>query len=145
MGYACPDGRGIVALDLETGEVRWRTQAQPRGLRTAPCCYGGAVYAAATKAMMAFSADDGRVLWETTATPPYKFGFSFSHPVATEEHIVIGGGSFEYVYVFDRVTGELLWAYKTGGEVHSSPVVYRGKVLIGSIDRHYYCFESAPE
>ena len=37
---------------------------------------------------------------------------------------------------------ELLWKYKTGGPVASSPAVVNGKVYFGSDDYHLYCLDT---
>lgn len=145
VGYACMLDVGLAALDLQSGRVIWTTRVEPAGLMTSPCVFGQGVYAGSMVGFYAFSRADGKLLWQAKQTPPYQFAFRTSHPVATEEHIVVGGGAYEYVYVLSRESGEILWAYKTKSMVHSSPVVYRGKVLIGSTDRHYYCFDSAQD
>jgi outer membrane protein assembly factor BamB len=36
----------------------------------------------------------------------------------------------------------LVWSYQTKAMVHCNPVVVDGRLLIGSQDRHYHCFES---
>ena len=38
--------------------------------------------------------------------------------------------------------GTLLWKYKTGGQVQSSPVFHNGTVIIGSDDGRLYCFDA---
>ena len=38
--------------------------------------------------------------------------------------------------------GKKLWAFKTGGEIKSSPVVVGDRVLIGSYDEHLYCLSA---
>jgi outer membrane protein assembly factor BamB len=42
------------------------------------------------------------------------------------------------VYALKTSTGELLWSYKTGNIVHSSPVLYHDKLVVGSFDGHVY-------
>ena len=38
--------------------------------------------------------------------------------------------------------GKKLWAFKTNGEIKSSPVVVGDRVLIGSYDEHLYCLSA---
>jgi len=143
VGYACPQDEGIVAMDLSDGKVLWKNPIEPYGATTAPCYINDALYVGSSKFMLAISTKNGEILWKTKGKHPHSFRFRFSHPVATEDHIVVGGGAYPYVYIFHRETGELVWTFKTKSEVNSSPVIYKGKVIIGSLDRHYYCFESS--
>jgi len=44
------------------------------------------------------------------------------------------------VNAINASTGTLLWHYKTGGDVHSSPAVANGMVFAGSNDGNLYAF-----
>jgi len=37
----------------------------------------------------------------------------------------------------------LIWKYKTGGGIHSSPTIYNGKLYIGSNDYYIYCLNAS--
>src|SRR5436190_18070299 len=39
------------------------------------------------------------------------------------------------------VSPKLLWTYKTGGPVKSSPSIVNGKLYIGSDDKHLHCVD----
>jgi len=45
------------------------------------------------------------------------------------------------VYCLDADDGSKIWEYATSGSVDSSPVVYDGKIYIGSQDNTIYCFK----
>ena len=47
---------------------------------------------------------------------------------------VIGGG-YRKVYCLDADTGDLIWDFKTEGQVDSSPALYEGKVVVGTQGR----------
>ncbi|MCS7131949.1 MAG: PQQ-binding-like beta-propeller repeat protein, partial [Hadesarchaea archaeon] len=51
-------------------------------------------------------------------------------------------GSYDNrVYALDEDTGKLIWSFKTGGHVYSSPAVANGKVFIGSYDNRVYALD----
>ena len=50
-------------------------------------------------------------------------------------------GSLDYnMYALNDITGALLWQYRTGGPVYSSPSVADGVVYVGSDDSNIYAF-----
>ncbi|MDG2124089.1 MAG: PQQ-binding-like beta-propeller repeat protein, partial [Verrucomicrobiales bacterium] len=83
--------------------------------------YGNAVTAVDLKA--------GKVKWNY-AEQNYPF---FAAP-AVGEDFVIAASRDKRVYRLDRESGDKVWAFKTGGEVDSSPVVVGEVVLFGSSD-----------
>jgi outer membrane protein assembly factor BamB len=46
------------------------------------------------------------------------------------------------VYALDAATGALVWAFRTGNAVNSSPAVANGIVYIGSEDRNFYALNA---
>ena len=51
------------------------------------------------------------------------------------------GSCDNYLYILDIKTGEEKWKFKTGGQVHSSPVVSEGVVYFGSCDNYLYILD----
>ncbi|MGX5914828.1 PQQ-binding-like beta-propeller repeat protein [Aliidiomarina sp. Khilg15.8] len=60
-----------------------------------------------------------------------------SSPVVNDD-LVIFGSSDQHLYALDRESGEVQWAYRTGGEVHSSPAISGDTVYVGSWDGALY-------
>lgn len=44
-----------------------------------------------------------------------------------------------------RRGGEILWTFRTGSHVESSPCIYRDRVYIGAGDDGYYCLRLEPD
>ena len=79
-------------------------------------------------------------------------GFVYTPPVIAD---LSGNGMFEVVfgasdgniYCLSALTGNMLWSYKTGGEIDYSPAVAdlfgngKKEVLVGSFDGIVYCFD----
>jgi outer membrane protein assembly factor BamB len=66
----------------------------------------------------------------------------FSSPATTDKVVVIGGRDNK-VYCIDRLKGDRLWSFPTGGEVDSSPVIAGNRVVIGSKDSNLYVLDLA--
>jgi outer membrane protein assembly factor BamB len=47
-------------------------------------------------------------------------------------------GSGDYIYAINKKNGILIWEYKTGSVVHSTPAFYKGSVIVGSFDGYVY-------
>ena len=47
-----------------------------------------------------------------------------------------------WINALNASDGKKLWAFKTNGEIKSSPVVIGDRVLIGSYDEHLYCLSA---
>jgi len=75
----------------------------------------------------------GEIIWEYTASDsPF-----FSSP-AVGERVVIFGGRDSLVHCIGRDDGQVVWTFKTLGEVDSSPVICGDKVAVGSEDGRLY-------
>lgn len=46
-----------------------------------------------------------------------------------------------YVKALDAISGTLLWSYKTGGKIFSTPAVSKGRLVVGCTDGYIYCFD----
>ena len=69
------------------------------------------------------------------------FGYFSSAAVLPDR--VIFGGRDKRLHCVNRLTGEALWTFGTGGKVDSSPVVAGDKVIVGSDDGRLYLVELA--
>jgi outer membrane protein assembly factor BamB len=77
--------------------------------------------------------DAGKIAWKyTQSDEPF-----FSSPAVGEE-VVIFGGRDGLVHCVGRDDGQVVWTFKTLGEVDSSPVICGDKVVVGSEDGRLY-------
>lgn len=49
------------------------------------------------------------------------------------------------VKAVDAKNGNLIWSYKTGGKIFSTPAISNGKLVIGCTDGYIYCLDSKGE
>ncbi|MEQ6902685.1 PQQ-binding-like beta-propeller repeat protein [Nocardioides sp. YIM 152588] len=139
------------ALDPDTGEVVWVTQAGPGGtaggLQWGSAVDGRRVYTANANSNAAewilpdgsstsdgvwsgLDASTGLVLWQTA--PPS--GGGASGPVTTANGVVFGCAldADGHMYALDAATGEVLWSFASGGSCLSGAAISHGTVFWGS-------------
>jgi outer membrane protein assembly factor BamB len=60
-----------------------------------------------------------------------------------EEGVVFFGSKDDLVYALDAQGGEkVLWQFKTGGDVLSSPRIVDGTLYVGSNDKNFYAIDA---
>jgi outer membrane protein assembly factor BamB len=129
----------LVALDAETGRIRWRRRIGPS--ETSPLVAGGLVYVGDWNGKIyAFAARTGRLRWTFASGGAVKGGPSFANG-----RIYVG--SYDgHVYALGAWSGRLLWRAaaqaRLGGRgtFYSSPAIAYGRVYIGSTDGKVYSF-----
>jgi len=128
-----------VALNAETGKVRWRVRMAPT--ESSPVLGGGLVYVGDWSGKVyALNARNGRVAWT------YQTGDKVKDGLAYAGGRVYFGSYDSHVYALNARTGKLVW--KAGaqqrlgarGTFYSTPAVAYGRVYIGSTDGKVYSF-----
>ena len=131
-----PDGGEIVALDAQTGKVRWRRAIDKS--ESSPVVAHGTVY---------FGDTNGRVYALDAATGAERWSYDTGAPVKASPSLGDGrlfvGNYAGTFYALDAATGKLLWQSGGHGNFYSSPSVSNGRVYVGSLDNRVYAF-SAP-
>lgn len=139
------------AVNPDTGQVAWVTQAGPGGVA------GGLQWGSATDGTRVYTANansqakpwelpdgsvtnagvwsgldaaTGELLWQTT--PPH--GGGTSGPVTTANGVVYGCSldPLGYMYALDAATGEVLWEFASGGSCLSGAAISDGELFWGS-------------
>jgi hypothetical protein len=60
-------------------------------------------------------------------------------PVVVGTTLVVGSSRNDSVTAYSTETGEELWRFYTEGPVRFAPVLWKGRVIVGSDDGHLYC------
>jgi outer membrane protein assembly factor BamB len=129
----------VVAMDAETGDVRWRFQAGV--IETSPLLVDNRLYVGSwdTK-VYALDAQTGRKLWT------FKTGDEVKGGAAYAKGTIYIGSYDGNVYALDAETGKLRWRrggqHRLGGSgnFYASPALAYGRVYIGSTDGKVYAF-----
>lgn len=139
------------ALDADTGEVIWVTQAGPGGtaggLQWGSAVDGKRVYTANANSNLVewslpngsittdgvwsgLDAATGEVLWQISPSA----GGSTSGPVTTANGVVYGCSldPVGHMYAIDAATGQELWAFESGGSCLSGATISKGMLFWGS-------------
>ena len=89
--------------------------------------YGGEV--------MAIDVENGETVWKS---PPTNIEYQ-SSPAVTEDKVIIGGrDKANALAAYDRITGELLWAFPARRDIDGSPVVTPSAIWVGGQDARLY-------
>jgi outer membrane protein assembly factor BamB len=129
----------VVALDAETGKVRWKVKMAPT--ESSPVVVGGLVYVGDWSGKLyALNARSGRVVWT------YQTGDKVKDGVAYAGGRVYFGSYDSHVYALNARTGKLVWRagaqqrLGASGRFYSTPAVAYGRVYIGGTDGKMYSF-----
>ena len=135
-----PTTRGLfVALDAETGLVRWRYAIEDRTVRfTAPALASGALVFAGTDGVVrALDAATGDVRWtrqvEEAITAP---------PLLTPDVVYVGSMGRQ-LYALRRATGEVLWEEELEGRIKSGMAAREGHLVVLAEPENVYLFKPA--
>jgi outer membrane protein assembly factor BamB len=124
----------VVALDLETGAVKWRNDV-PGGVLSAVAVRGGlAIFTATDGKVRAWDAFTGRERWSYDAGAPFVAG-----PAVTGQ-AVYAADLKGVVHALDLATGKRRWtldlgadpATKAPGMVYGSPLVHGGRLYLAT-------------
>jgi outer membrane protein assembly factor BamB len=120
----------LIALDLQSGAVRWKYAAAKEGIgESSPTVANGVVYVGDLGGVLhAVGARDGRPLWTFKTGSEIK-----SSPVIAGDRVLIGSYD-QHLYCLTAARGELLWKLKTNGPVHSTGSVSDGLIFIAGCD-----------
>jgi outer membrane protein assembly factor BamB len=124
--YTAPaEGEGIVAVDVETGRLRW---AAPLGGATAgPVVAGDVVYVAnLTGILFAVDPRSGVERWHATAGGTYE-----ASPAIVDGALYIGNRD-GHLYALDAASGQERWRADLGDWVDTTPAVMNGVVYVAN-------------
>jgi outer membrane protein assembly factor BamB len=132
---AVPEARGkVVAVELDTGKVKWR-QEVPGGVLSAVAVRAGlAIFTATDGKVRAWDAFTGQEKWAYDAKAPFFAG------VAVTDTTVYAADLEGVVHALDLADGKKQWALdlaadpavKAAGPVYGSPAVHRGRLYLAT-------------
>jgi outer membrane protein assembly factor BamB len=132
---AVPGARGeVVAIELDTGGVKWRKEVPGGILSSVAVKAGMAVFTATDGKVRAWDAFTGQEKWAYDARAPF-----FAGPAVTN-HTVYAADLKGVVHALNLADGKKEWALdlgtdpttKTSGMVYGSPVVHGGRLYLAT-------------
>jgi outer membrane protein assembly factor BamB len=129
--YVGRTGGELLALDLETGKVRWRYAVEGEGIgESSPFVAGGIVYVGDLKGNVhAVGATDGKRVWVFKTGGEVK-----ASPVVVDGKVIVGSYD-QHLYALDAKTGRLAWKLETEGPVHATAAVAGGITYVTGCDQ----------
>ena len=137
--YTRQDGDEVMlAMDLDTGDVLWRsgypapfemTPAAARhgeGPKSTPTFSDGRLFTLGMSGIVtAWDAETGRQLWQMAAPTVQPLYHTAMSPVVDGDVMVvhIGGQDDGALTAFDVATGEVRWSWEDDGPAYGSPIV----------------------
>jgi outer membrane protein assembly factor BamB len=144
--YRSPINNGVIhfgswngvlyAVDIETGKERWRFQAG-KSIETTPVIENDRIYLGSWDRNFYCLSLDGKEIWRFRANDTIGDQRPLIH-----ENIIFFGSCDSGFYALDKITGKLVWSFKTSGNIWSGAVYYRGSVIFGSYDCHLYSLDA---
>lgn len=124
----------LVSLDPETGATRWTSSSGVTG--GLPPVVDLDRVLVAGDGIAALDVATGRSLWSFPGSP-----VASSLPVSSGPWVLVGEADGT-LRCRDRATGLPLWAYRTGGVLHASPVVDADqRAFVGTTDRRFLALD----
>ena len=127
----------VFAIDVATGETRWKAQASGPILHSLAIA-DNAVLVPTMRGVDAFDLQ-GKKLWHFDDR---RLGGFWSSP-AYEDGVVLIGSLSGYFYAIDIKTGKERWSYRTRAPIAHCPAVYNGAVFFAAEDMHAYSINVA--
>jgi outer membrane protein assembly factor BamB len=122
----------LIAVDLQTGKLRWSYKTKEPVGESSPAVGGGMVFVGDLSGVFhAVEAGAGRGVWTYKTDGEIK-----SSPVIVGERVLIG--SYDgALYCFNTRDGKTMWKFKTENYVHCTPTVANGVAYIAGCDEFF--------
>ncbi len=122
------------ALDLKTEERIWRFFTEKSFIWSSPgVAYNSVYFGASDGSFYCLTANTGELIWKYNHTGETWMN---THP-AIADGLVIFGLNDSKVMALDAHTGQMKWEYAADKVKFCSPLIYKGKVIVGSSDGLY--------
>ncbi|MDQ6706543.1 MAG: PQQ-binding-like beta-propeller repeat protein, partial [Acidobacteriota bacterium] len=127
--YVGVQSADLLAIDLQTGKLRWKYRAKEGIGESSPAVHDGVVYIGDLAGLLhAVSAADGKALWTFKTGAEIK-----SSPVVAGDRVFIGSYDSN-LYSLSARNGKLLWKFTTSNYVHATPVIFGGIIYLAGCD-----------
>jgi len=127
----------LLAIELATGKLKWRYKAQG-SIEAAPGIRDGKLFfGTSTGVFHAVSAATGEKLWTFEAAGQIISSANFSGKN------VFFGSYDHFLYCLSEDTGKVVWKFQTDAELHASPCIADGAVVIAGCDAQLRVIDAA--
>ncbi|QIA08640.1 PQQ-binding-like beta-propeller repeat protein [Draconibacterium halophilum] len=154
--YVGSEDHKLYAIDATTGTVKWTYKTNGPVHSTPLVAKGKVMFLSYDGFFYALSQNNGKLVWKfktrgesifkvkdyyNGSFQPDFWDFYLSSAIFHNDRVYFGS-SDSNVYSLNAESGEMIWTYKTGGSIHSSPAIYENSLVIGSWDSKIYCLDA---
>ncbi|WDO11209.1 PQQ-like beta-propeller repeat protein (plasmid) [Streptomyces murinus] len=140
MVYAAMSDRGLYAVDVRNGKVKWRFDTPGKVMSSPAVSKGRVILTDTTGTLYVLDAATGKRQWSRSA------GYSASAPTvlerSTDNSSSIYLGTMRGTVDALDLQGHDQWSFPTKGMVTSSPAVAQGLLYVGSHDASLYALDA---
>jgi eukaryotic-like serine/threonine-protein kinase len=127
--YVGAESADLLAIDLQSGKLRWKYRAKDGIGESSPAVHDGVVYIGDLAGLLhAVRAADGKALWTFKTEAEIK-----SSPVIAGDRVLVGSYDSN-LYCLTARDGKLLWKFTTSNYVHATPAISGGIVYLAGCD-----------
>ncbi len=130
------DDRHLYAVNLQSGRVSWRVELDS-AIRSSVAIGEELLYFGDESGSVYCVDIRGSLKWRHNT----KRGVTSSPVYHKDTQLVIVGSQDNTVYALDAQSGWVVWRYRTGKAVISSPCIAEGVVYVGSADANLYALD----
>jgi outer membrane protein assembly factor BamB len=161
MAYVGSTDGNLYAVDLQSGEQKWKFHTEARVV-SSPAVQNGVVYFGSYDGKFyAVDAASGQVKWKFATAGEHRFTAKHIHgslpegeampdpfdcylssPMISGGNVYFGSGDGN-IYSLEAASGKLNWKFQTGDVVHASPAIADGVLFVGSWDSYFYALDAA--
>lgn len=154
--YIGSEDHKVYAIDATKGIVKWTYKTNGPVSSTTLVAKEKVMFLSYDGFFYALNQADGKLVWKFKTRGESKFNvkdyyngsfkpdfwdFYLSSAIVYNDQVYFGS-SDSNVYSLNIETGELVWSYKTGGSIHSSPAIYENSLVTGCWDSKIYCLDA---
>ncbi len=127
--FHAPTPEGLVALDAETGEVRWESRLEAPVAAPLLWNAGWLIAALENRELLALNAASGGTVWRQTV------GGASARPTIAGDRLYVPLDSGR-ITVLELLTGAAIWERGLGGAPQE--ILVAGDLFVGASDNHFY-------
>jgi len=130
--YVGSQSKDLLAIDLETGRLRWKYSADDSIGESSPAVYDGIVYIGDLSGVLHAVSTAGKRLWVFKTEAEIR-----SSPVIAGACVLIGSYDGN-LYCLSRRDGKQIWKFTTPTYVHGTPAISAGVAYVSGCDEVFH-------
>lgn len=128
--------RNVYALDIKTGEEKWKFGTRGSLAISSPCLYKNSIIIGSyDHNVYRIDLSTGYMIWK------FRTNKEIMSSGTIEDGVYYFTGIDQFLYAINCEDGSLVWKYKASKPNISSPTVHDNKVFFASSDRNLYCID----